>query len=149
MFSHSCNGIYIFIRWKMKCTIQLGFASLNGTFHFSPYENICTNCTHKHSIFVYCHLLSDEQIYRFMYLFNSINKKEDYFKLQSNLCIFCINQFKTRTNHIWPNGDIGIKCLNICHKDAYRVPIYHRPISNYKYDIILYHSNNNSRLFIG
>ena len=26
----------------MKCTIQLGFASLNGTFHLSPHENICT-----------------------------------------------------------------------------------------------------------
>ena len=31
-----------FIRWKMKCTIHLGFASLNGTFHLSPHENICT-----------------------------------------------------------------------------------------------------------
>ena len=40
--SHSCNGTNIFIRWKMKCTIQLGFASLNGTFHLSPHENICT-----------------------------------------------------------------------------------------------------------
>ena len=26
----------------MKCTIQLGFALLNGTFHLSPHENICT-----------------------------------------------------------------------------------------------------------
>ena len=42
MFSHSCNGTNIFMRWKMKCTIQLGFASLNGTFHLSPHENICT-----------------------------------------------------------------------------------------------------------
>ena len=42
MFSHSCNGTNIFIRWKMKCTIQLGFTSLNGTFHLSPHENICT-----------------------------------------------------------------------------------------------------------
>ena len=42
MFSHSSNGTNIFIRWKMKCTIQLGFASLNGTFHLSPHENICT-----------------------------------------------------------------------------------------------------------
>ena len=42
MFSHSCNGTNIFIRWKLKCTIQLGLASLNGTFHLSPYENICT-----------------------------------------------------------------------------------------------------------
>ena len=44
MFSHSCNGTHIFIPWKMKCTIKLGFASLNGTctFHLSPHENICT-----------------------------------------------------------------------------------------------------------
>ena len=40
--SHSCNGTNIFIRWKMKCTIQLCFASLNGTFHLSPQENIST-----------------------------------------------------------------------------------------------------------
>ena len=26
----------------MKCSIQLGFASLNRTFHLSPHENICT-----------------------------------------------------------------------------------------------------------
>ena len=26
----------------MKCTIQLGFASLYGTFHLSPHENIYT-----------------------------------------------------------------------------------------------------------
>ena len=26
----------------MKCSIQLGFALLNGTFHLSPHENICT-----------------------------------------------------------------------------------------------------------
>ena len=42
MFSHSCSGTYIFIRWKMKYTIQLGFTSLNGTFHLSHHENICT-----------------------------------------------------------------------------------------------------------
>ena len=39
---HSCNGTNIFIRRKMKCSIQLGFASLNGTFHLSPHKNICT-----------------------------------------------------------------------------------------------------------
>ena len=42
MFSHSCNGTNIFIWWKMKCIIQFGFASLNGTFHLSPHENICS-----------------------------------------------------------------------------------------------------------
>ena len=42
MFSHSCNGTNIFIWWKMKCTIQLGLASLNRTFHPLPRENICT-----------------------------------------------------------------------------------------------------------
>ena len=26
----------------MKCSIQLGFALLNRTFHLSPNENICT-----------------------------------------------------------------------------------------------------------
>ena len=39
---NSCDGTAIFIRLKMKCSIQLGFASLNRTFHLSPHENICT-----------------------------------------------------------------------------------------------------------
>ena len=39
---HSCDGTYIFIRWKMKCSIQFGLASLNRTFHLSPHENIST-----------------------------------------------------------------------------------------------------------
>ena len=39
---HSCDGTYIFIRLKMKFSIQLGFASLNRMFHLSPHENICT-----------------------------------------------------------------------------------------------------------
>ena len=39
MFSHLCNGTNIFIQWKVKCTIE---ASLNGTFHLSSYEYICT-----------------------------------------------------------------------------------------------------------
>ena len=42
MFSHSCNGTNIFIQCKMKCTIQLGVASLNGSFHLPPHENIYT-----------------------------------------------------------------------------------------------------------
>ena len=39
---NSCDGTYIFIRLKMKFSIQLGFASLNRMFHLSPHENICT-----------------------------------------------------------------------------------------------------------
>ena len=39
---NSCDGTSIFIRCEMKCSIQLGFASLNRTFHLSPHENICT-----------------------------------------------------------------------------------------------------------
>ena len=39
---HLCNGTNTFIQWKTKCSIKLGFASLNGTFHLSPHENICT-----------------------------------------------------------------------------------------------------------
>ena len=42
MFSHSCNGTNIFIRWKMKCTIQLSFAMLNGTFSLSRCEKTCS-----------------------------------------------------------------------------------------------------------
>ena len=39
---NSCDGTSIFILREMKCSIQLGFASLNRTFHLSPHENICT-----------------------------------------------------------------------------------------------------------
>ena len=39
---HSCDGTAIFIWLKMKCSIQLDFASLNRTFHLLPHENICT-----------------------------------------------------------------------------------------------------------
>ena len=39
---HSCDVTYIFIRWKMNCSIQLGFDSLNRIFHLSHHENICT-----------------------------------------------------------------------------------------------------------
>ena len=37
---YECNGTNIFMRWKMKCSIQRGEAKLNGTFHLSPNENI-------------------------------------------------------------------------------------------------------------
>ena len=42
-------NVFSFMQWnkyfhkvKDECSIQLGFASLNGTFHLSPHENICT-----------------------------------------------------------------------------------------------------------
>ena len=54
------NGTNIFMRWKMKCSIQLGFASLNGTFHLSPNENICSIARmRKHSLFVLYNLYKD------------------------------------------------------------------------------------------
>ena len=37
---YECNGTNIFMRWKMKCSIQRGEAELNGIFHLSPNENI-------------------------------------------------------------------------------------------------------------
>ena len=39
---HSCDGAYVFIRLKMKCSFQSDFASLKRPFYLSPYENICT-----------------------------------------------------------------------------------------------------------
>ena len=55
---HSCDSTDIFMRWKMnmrwkmKCYIQLDFASLNRTFHLSPHDNIFDHLTHTHSSFV-------------------------------------------------------------------------------------------------
>ena len=50
---YECNGTNIFMRWKMKCSIQWGEAELNGTFHLSPNENICSIAgMRKHSLFV-------------------------------------------------------------------------------------------------
>ena len=34
--------VHIFSFGERKCSIQLGFASLNRTFYLSPHENICT-----------------------------------------------------------------------------------------------------------
>ena len=39
---YGCNCTNIFIRWKMKCSIQRGEVASNGTFHLSPNENICS-----------------------------------------------------------------------------------------------------------
>ena len=39
---NSCDGTAILFRSEMKCSIQLGFASLNRTFHLPPHENSCT-----------------------------------------------------------------------------------------------------------
>ena len=39
---YECKGTYIFMRWKMKCSIQRGEAELNDTFHFLPNENMCS-----------------------------------------------------------------------------------------------------------
>ena len=63
---HSYDGTDIFILWKMKWSIQLGFASLNRTFNLSPHENICTialitihylyNIAEKYSMIYYYYL---------------------------------------------------------------------------------------------
>ena len=50
---YECSGTNIFIRWKMKCSIQRGKAKLNGTFHLSPNENICSNARMKKT-FIIC-----------------------------------------------------------------------------------------------
>ena len=57
---YECNGTNIFMRWKMKCYIQRGEAELNGTFHLSPNENICSIARmRKHSLFVLYNLYKD------------------------------------------------------------------------------------------
>ena len=44
----------------MKCSIQRGEAELNGTFHISPNENICSIARmRKHSLFVLYNLYKD------------------------------------------------------------------------------------------
>ena len=44
----------------MKCSIQRGEAELNGTFHPSPNENICSIARmKKHSLFVLCYTKID------------------------------------------------------------------------------------------
>ena len=42
----------------MKCSIQRGETELNGTFHLSPNENICSIARmRKHSLFVFIQLV--------------------------------------------------------------------------------------------
>ena len=38
----NANGTDIFMRWKIKCSIQRGEAGFNRTFNLSANENICT-----------------------------------------------------------------------------------------------------------
>ena len=46
----------------MKCSIQRGKAELNGTFHLSPNENICSIARmRKHSLFVLYSLYKDSE----------------------------------------------------------------------------------------
>ena len=55
----------------MKCSIQLDFASLNGTFHLSPHENICTitliNIHYLYNIIstIVCFLQPDVEVSKF------------------------------------------------------------------------------------
>ena len=57
---YECNGTNIFMRWKMKCAIQRSEAELNGTFHLSVNENICSIAgMRKHSLFVLYNLYKD------------------------------------------------------------------------------------------
>ena len=44
----------------MKCSIQRGEAEMNGTFHLSPNENICSIARKKkHSLFVLYNTIMD------------------------------------------------------------------------------------------
>ena len=47
---HSWDSTYIFIRWKMKCSIQLGFDSFNRTFNLSPHEIYVSS--HIHYLYI-------------------------------------------------------------------------------------------------
>ena len=47
MNDYECNGTNIFMWWKRKCSIQRAEAELNGTFHLSPHENICSTARMK------------------------------------------------------------------------------------------------------
>ena len=56
----SAMVLNIFMRWKMKCSIQRGEDELNGTFDLSPNENICSTARmRKHSLFVLYNLYKD------------------------------------------------------------------------------------------
>ena len=57
---YECNDTNIFMRWKTERSIQRGEAELNGTFHLSPNENICSiTRMRKHSLFVLYNLYKD------------------------------------------------------------------------------------------
>jgi hypothetical protein len=60
----SCNnGKNIFIRWKMNVPFNSAVASLNGTFHLSPHENILTIA-----------LINIHYLYNITYLLCSLNR---------------------------------------------------------------------------
>ena len=59
---YECNGSNIFMRWKIKCSIQWGKAKLNGTFHLSPKENICSIAWMENIHYLKCNLYKDSYI---------------------------------------------------------------------------------------
>ena len=67
---NSCDGTAIFIRWEMKCSIQLGFASLNRTFHLSPHENIRTIAL---ITIHYLYTIGDRILWQIVYNFSYYN----------------------------------------------------------------------------
>ena len=56
---YECNGTNIFMRWKIKCSIQWGKAQLNETFHLSPNENIFSIARMRNHSFVLNNLYKD------------------------------------------------------------------------------------------
>ena len=67
---YECNGTNIFMRWKMKCSIQRGEAELNGTFHLSPNENICSIARMRNIHYLF--YITCTKRFKF---FNKFNKK--------------------------------------------------------------------------
>ena len=80
------NVFFSFVQWNKyfhsvkdemfhSTRLQLGFASLNGTFHLSPHENICTialiNIHYLHSLFIY-HIITSIVTYHIPYHFHII-----------------------------------------------------------------------------
>ena len=71
MNGYECNGTDIFMRWKIKCSIERGEAKLNGTFNLSPNENICTIARMKNIHYLF-HIISKNICYHLERL-NNIN----------------------------------------------------------------------------
>ena len=109
----------------MKCSIQLGFASLNRTFHLSPHENRCTialiTIHYLYNMKFYCQTLHNGFFFN-QYFISQTKKDKTAGVSLYNMCV-CVCMYMC-------------VCINVCiikiHVPRPHEVKYQRVIANYE-----------------